>query len=70
MVINFKVLEDRRPIGCEWVFKLRLKVVNGFIDCYKTRLVVKCYSKIVGRGLLILISKSWLSSKQSEYKQT
>lgn len=49
MVINFKLLEDRRPIGCKWVFKLKIKV-DGFIECYKRRLVVKCYSQIVGLG--------------------
>ncbi len=46
MAINFKVLEDRKPTGCKWVFKLRFKV-DGFIECYKTRLVVKGYSQII-----------------------
>jgi hypothetical protein len=47
MAINFKVLEDRKPISCKWVFKLRLKV-DGFIDCYKARSVVKGYSQMIG----------------------
>jgi hypothetical protein len=35
--------QDRKPVGCKWVFKLKLKP-DGSIDHYKARLVAKGYS--------------------------
>ncbi|KAL0297759.1 UNVERIFIED_CONTAM: Retrovirus-related Pol polyprotein from transposon RE1 [Sesamum radiatum] len=38
---------DKMPIGCRWVFKLKLKA-DGSIDRYKARLVAKGYNQIKG----------------------
>ncbi|KAL0423503.1 UNVERIFIED_CONTAM: Retrovirus-related Pol polyprotein from transposon RE2 [Sesamum radiatum] len=38
---------DKMPIGCRWVFKLKLKA-DGSIDRYKARLVAKGYNQIEG----------------------
>ncbi|KAL0346565.1 UNVERIFIED_CONTAM: Retrovirus-related Pol polyprotein from transposon TNT 1-94 [Sesamum calycinum] len=37
----------KKPIGCKWVFKLKLKE-DGTINKYKARLVAKGYKKIEG----------------------
>ena len=38
---------DRQPIGCKWVFKLKLKS-DGTIDRFKARLVAKGFSQKAG----------------------
>jgi hypothetical protein len=38
-----ELLERKRPIGCNWVFRTKYKA-NGSIDKYKVRLVVKGYA--------------------------
>ena len=35
------------PIGCKWVYKVKLKV-EGFVERYKARLVVKGFTQIKG----------------------
>ena len=42
-----KLPNDKQPIGCRWLFKLKLKV-DGSIDKHKARLVAKGYSQIEG----------------------
>ena len=37
----------KQPIGCKWVYKIKLKV-DGFIERYKARLVVKGYTQAKG----------------------
>jgi histone deacetylase 1/2 len=37
----------KRPIGCKWVYKIKLKV-DGTMECYKARLVVKGYNQVEG----------------------
>ena len=38
---------DSKPIGCKWIFKRKLKL-DGSIDKYKARLVVKGYRQKEG----------------------
>lgn len=39
--------EGKKPIGCKWVFKTKLKV-DGSIERFKTRLVVKGFNQKYG----------------------
>ncbi|GAA0169211.1 transmembrane signal receptor [Lithospermum erythrorhizon] len=59
MKAEIKALEDNqtwimvdlpagnKPIGCKWVYKVKCKL-DGSIDKYKARLVVKRYNQIEG----------------------
>ena len=40
-----KLPKDRKTVGCKWVFKLK-KGVEGKVERYKSRLVVKWYSQM------------------------
>ncbi|XP_061367490.1 uncharacterized mitochondrial protein AtMg00820-like [Gastrolobium bilobum] len=40
-------LPDKRIIGCKWVYKIKLKI-DGSIERYKARLIVKGYTQIEG----------------------
>jgi hypothetical protein len=45
---NWEVLllpKDKKTIGCKWLYKVKHNV-DGFMNKYKTRLVVKDYSQI------------------------
>eukprot|EP00253_Pinus_taeda_P015622 PITA_15622 len=42
-----KLADDKQPIGCRWLFKLKFKA-DGSIDKYKARLVAKGYSQKEG----------------------
>jgi hypothetical protein len=39
--------KDKKPIGCKWIFKLKLEV-DGVVDRCKARLVAKKYSQMPG----------------------
>ena len=39
--------QDRQPLDCKWIFKIKRKV-DGSLDKYKARLVAKRYDKIEG----------------------
>ena len=52
-----KLSPSKVPIGCKWVFKIKLKV-DGSIERYKARLVAKCLLKL--RELIIMkLSLLW-----------
>ena len=40
--------ESVRPIGCKWVFKKKTDM-DGNVQTYKSRLVAKGYSQVLGR---------------------
>jgi hypothetical protein len=45
---NWEVLllpKDKKTIGCKWLYKVKHNA-NGFMNKYKTRLIVKDYSQI------------------------
>lgn len=42
-----KLPPGRKPIGCKWVFKLKMNP-DGTVDRYKARLVAKGYSQVEG----------------------
>ncbi|KAL0299468.1 UNVERIFIED_CONTAM: Retrovirus-related Pol polyprotein from transposon RE1 [Sesamum radiatum] len=42
-----KAPTDKKPIGCRWIYKLKLKP-NGSIERYKARLVAKGYNQVEG----------------------
>jgi hypothetical protein len=39
--------EDKKAIGCKWVYKVKHNV-DGFVSIYKARLVAKGYSQTYG----------------------
>ena len=41
------LLPGKVPIGCKWVYKVKLKV-EGFVERYKARLVAKGFTQIKG----------------------
>jgi hypothetical protein len=45
---NWEVLllpKDKKTIGCKWLYRVKHNI-DGFMNKYKTRLVVKDYSQI------------------------
>ncbi|KAK4407782.1 Retrovirus-related Pol polyprotein from transposon RE2 [Sesamum angolense] len=70
-----KAPTDKKPIGCRWIYKLKLKP-NGSIERYKARLVAKGYNQVEGEDytdcfahvakavtmrifLAVVVSKGW-----------
>jgi Reverse transcriptase (RNA-dependent DNA polymerase) len=45
---HVKPPNDKKIIGCKWVFKMKVDGSNLKVICYKTRLVVKGYNQIQG----------------------
>ena len=41
------LLPGKVPIGCKWVYKVKLKV-EGFVERYKARLMAKGFTQIKG----------------------
>jgi hypothetical protein len=46
-MVACEINEGRKAIDCKWVFRVKQNV-DGEIDHYKTRLVAKGYSQVVG----------------------
>lgn len=44
------------PIGCKWVFKIKLKG-NGFVERYKAKLVAQGYTQTEGQNFMRLSHK-------------
>ena len=37
----------KKPVGCKWVFRTKFRN-DGTVECYKARLVAKCYTQKYG----------------------
>ena len=46
-LVMTKIPLGKVPIGCKWVYKIKLKV-DGFVERYKARLVAKGFTQAEG----------------------
>ena len=46
-LVMTKIPLGKVPIGCKWVYKIKLKV-DGFVERYKARLVAKGFTQVEG----------------------